>query len=82
MRRVASRELRNDTRGVLDLVGAGEQVVITVGGRDVAALRPVTSRSQWMGRREFLDRFAGRQADAGLTAELSELAPDTTDDLV
>ena len=35
---VASRELRNDTRGVLRRVEAGEHVVITVDGRPVAVL--------------------------------------------
>jgi hypothetical protein len=34
-----------------------------------------------MARDEFLRRIGGHQADAALTAQLRELAPDTTDDL-
>jgi len=37
---VASRALRNDTRGVLRRVEAGEHVIITVNGRPVAVLAP------------------------------------------
>lgn len=81
MGEVASRELRNNTRGVLRRVEAGEDVVITVDGRSVAVLRPIGARRRWMPRREFVNRFAGRQADAAMADDLRELAPDTTDDL-
>jgi prevent-host-death family protein len=78
---VASRELRNRTRSVLDRVAAGESVTITVDGRPAAVLQPVGRRPRWIGRDEFARRIAGRQADAALAGELRELAPDTTDDL-
>jgi len=81
MAEVASRELRNDTRGLLRRVEAGEDVVITVDGRRVAVLRPISSRPRWLSRGEFVHRFSGRQADAALAEDLRELAPDTTDDL-
>ncbi len=81
MAEVASRELRNDTRGLLRRVEAGEDVVITVDGRRVAVLRPIGSRPRWVSRGEFVHRFSGRQADAALAEDLRELAPDTTDDL-
>jgi prevent-host-death family protein len=81
MTAVASRELRNNTRALLDRVDAGETITITVDGREVAELRPIDRRTRWMGRGEFVRRFSGRQADAALAAELRELAPDTTDDL-
>ena len=77
---VASRELRNDTRGLLQRVEAGEAVVITVGGRPVAELTAMPARPRWMERDEFLRRLEGRRADPGLAAELATLAPDTTDD--
>jgi prevent-host-death family protein len=79
MTEIASRELRNDTRSVLARVEAGEAVTITVNGRAVGILQPVRQRRRWIGR----DQFGGRlmQADATLTSELRELAPDTTDDL-
>jgi prevent-host-death family protein len=78
---VASRELRNDTRGLLRRVEAGEDMTITVDGRAVAVLRPVTGRGRWMSRGEFARTFAPAQADAALAADLAELVPDTTDDL-
>jgi prevent-host-death family protein len=80
MGEVASRELRNDTRGVLRRVEAGEHVVITVDGRPVAVLGPLSGRPRWMSNAEFVRRFAGRQADAALADELRRLAPDYTDD--
>lgn len=81
MGEVASRELRNSTRSVLDRVEAGERVTITVDGRPVAVLAPVGRRSRWLARREFLSLVLPNQADAGLTADLQLLAGDTTDDL-
>lgn len=81
MAEVASRELRNDTRGLLRRVEAGEDVVITVDGRPVAVLRPVGSRRRWISKREFTGRLLAHQADPGLAGELAELAPETTDDL-
>ena len=78
---VPSRELRNNTRGLLDRVAAGETVTITVEGRPVADLRPVGARPRWISRAELLERLEGRQADAGLRRELREIAPDTTDNL-
>jgi prevent-host-death family protein len=79
---VASRELRNDTRGLLRRVAAGEDIVITVDGQPVAALRPLDPRARWVRREDFTARLARRQADPGLRAELRELAPDTTDDFL
>jgi prevent-host-death family protein len=81
MGEVASRELRNDTRGLLRRVEAGEHVIITVDGRPVAVLAPVPARPRWITKDEFVRRFAAKQADAGLAAELRQLIPDTTDDL-
>jgi prevent-host-death family protein len=81
MSTVASRELRNQTRALLDRVAAGEEIAITVDGRPVALLTPVPRRTRWMPREAFIQRLAGRQADAALRDELMALAPDTTDDL-
>jgi len=81
MTEVASRQLRNDTRGLLRRVAAGEDIVITVDGEPVAALRPLRRRPRWMHRSEFVRRLSGRQADPGLDAELRALAPDMTDEL-
>lgn len=81
MKAVASRELRNNTRALLQKIEAGESIAITVDGRAVAMLEPIERTQRWMARDEFVRRIALRQADPGLTGELRELAPDTTDDL-
>ena len=81
MSEVASRELRNNTRALLDRVEAGESVTITVNGRPVAVLEPPSRRPRWIARDEFVRRVLSRQADPALTVDLHALAPDTTDDL-
>lgn len=82
MTEVASRELRNDTRGLLRRVAGGEDIVITVDGQPVALLVPLKQRPQWISTTEFLSRMEVRQADPDLLTELRTfLAPDTTDDL-
>jgi prevent-host-death family protein len=81
MGEAASRELRNNTRGLLDRVEAGEAITITLDGRPVALLQPLGRRPQWLGREEFVRRVVRHQADSGLANELGELAPGTTDDL-
>lgn len=82
MSEVASRDLRNDTAGVLRRVQAGEDVVVTVNGRPVARLVPVQpARRQWIARAELARRLRRAQADPGLRADLERLAGDTTDDL-
>jgi prevent-host-death family protein len=78
---VASRELRNNTRAILDRVAAGESVTITVGGRPVAVLQPASRRARWMSRGEFGSTVLAGQADAALRHELRALSPDTTDDI-
>lgn len=78
---VASRDLRNNTRHVLDRVQAGESVTITVDGRPVAELRPAGRGIRWMRRDEFVHQVLGEQADPGLAAELRDLTGgETTDD--
>ena len=78
---VASRELANNTRALLDRVAAGEAITITVDGRPVAVLEPATRRPRWLARNAFLGLIEDHQADAALRDELRRLAPDTTDDL-
>jgi prevent-host-death family protein len=82
MSEVASRELRNDTAGLLRRVQAGEEITVTVNGKAVArltALQP--TRRRLLSRDEFLRRLDRAQADPALRVELAELAGDTTDDL-
>ncbi|HEY2214161.1 MAG TPA: type II toxin-antitoxin system prevent-host-death family antitoxin [Acidimicrobiales bacterium] len=81
MGEVASRELRNDTRGLLRRVEAGEDMFITVDGHRVAVLRPIGSRPSWISRHEFVGRFSDRQVDAAMADDIRALAPDMTDEL-
>lgn len=81
MTEVASRELRNRTRVLLDRVASGEHITITVDGRPVARLVPPEPRPRWMAREVFVARVLRHQADPGLASDLTELAPDSTADL-
>jgi prevent-host-death family protein len=82
MAAVPSRELRNDTAGVLARVQAGEQVVITSRGRPVASIVPYAEGGRrWISREELTRRLSVSQADAGLRDDLAELTGETTDDL-
>jgi len=79
---VASRELRNDTAGVLRRAQAGEDITVTVNGRPVAVLTAVRPmRRRWLTSAEFFARLRHAQADPGLRVDLAVLAGDTTDDL-
>ncbi len=79
---VASRELRNDTAGLLRRVEEGETIVITRRGKPVADLvphRPTTSR--WFSPDEVMDVVEHSSADPGLRDDLERLVGETTDDL-
>jgi prevent-host-death family protein len=79
---VATRELRNDTAGVLRRVEAGESVVITVRGKPVADLIPHRhDEPRWMPREELIELLKTHSADPGLRDDLKRIAGDTTDDL-
>lgn len=80
MTRVASRELRNDTAGVLRRAASGEPIEITVNGEAVARLSALTTeRSPWMSRSEFVARLANAQADPGLADDLATMDAETDD---
>lgn len=81
MDEVASRDLRNQTRALLDRVAGGESICITVHGRPVAELRPIEERPQWMNRERFVRDVLRHQADPGLLDDLADLKVETTDDL-
>ena len=82
MSTVASRELRNDTAGVLRRVQAGDEVTITVNGRPVAVIAAIEPRRRrWLSKTELANRLESSQADPGLRDDLAELAGETTDEL-
>jgi prevent-host-death family protein len=76
--KVASRELRNDTAGVLRRAAAGESVQITVNGEPVAELGPLRGRrSHWTSSSLLVERLANTQADPALGDELRALSGGT-----
>lgn len=81
MQRIPQRELRNDVSAVLRRVMAGEQLRVTVAGRDAADLVPIEDAPSWTAGSRARDLIAGAQADPGLSAELDRAFPDTTDQL-
>lgn len=82
MSAVASRDLRNNTAGLLRRIAAGEDIIITVKGKPVARLSPYQApRRRWIRRDELLSRLERTQADTGLRQDLNELAGHSTDDI-
>lgn len=79
---VASRELRNDTAGLLRRVEAGEKIVITRRGKPVADLVPHRRvASRWFTPDEVVEVIEKNAADPGLKDDLERLVGETTDDL-
>jgi prevent-host-death family protein len=80
MGEVASRELRNTSRALLDRVEAGETITVTVDGRPVALLSPVGRRPRWLSRAEFVRRVVDHQGDPRLRVDVASLGDKTTTD--
>jgi prevent-host-death family protein len=79
---VASRDLRNDTAGLLRRVEAGEKIVITRRGKPVADLVPHRRAvSRWFTPDEVVQVIEQSAADPGLKDDLERLVGETTDDL-
>lgn len=78
---IPARDLRNDVSAVLRRVEHGEHLRVTVSGRPVAELLPLPSRPQSMAWETFFQGSDRWRADPGLTQELADLLPDTTDDV-
>ncbi len=81
MNRIPQRELRNDVSAVLRRVMAGEQLRVTVAGRDAADLVPIDDAPLWTAGSRARHLIASAQADATLSAELDQAFPETTDQL-
>jgi prevent-host-death family protein len=79
---VASRELRNDTAGLLRRVEAGETIVITRRGKPVAELVPHREKSgRWLTPAEVVEIREIASRDPTWAADLARLREETTDDL-
>jgi prevent-host-death family protein len=81
MQRIPQRELRNDVSAVLRRVMAGEQLRVTVAGRDAADLVPIEDAPSWTAGARARELIVGAQADPALSAELDQAFADTTDQL-
>jgi prevent-host-death family protein len=79
---VASRELRNDTAGLLRRVEAGETIVITRRGKPVAELVPPSpSEPRGLTPSDVMAIREIASGDPSLAADLQRLAGETTDEL-
>lgn len=79
--RIPSRELRNDTAGVIRRAEEGEDVIITVNGQDKARLSIVDPRPRSINTRAFLAGLP--EPDPDFAADIAAAVGDeTTDDLV
>jgi prevent-host-death family protein len=82
MHRISERDLRRDISAVLRRVMAGEQLRVTVAGRDVADLVPIDAASAWTSGSRARKLIVSAQADPGLlAAECDQAFSDTTDQL-
>jgi prevent-host-death family protein len=81
MERIPQRDLRNHVSAVLRRVMAGERLRVTVAGRDAADLVPIDSLPTWTNGERARELIMAAQADPGLTAELADAFPDTTDEI-
>ena len=81
--KVGTRELRNTTSDVIAAVLSGEKVELTVRGESVADIVPHgTSRNRWLSGEALRSALTTRQTDAGLSAELDEVAGQTLDEVI
>lgn len=78
---IGVRELRNQTSQVIDAVGAGERVVLTVRGEPVADIVPHGRRSRWLAGNRLRERLVDAAADPALADELDELSGATLSEL-
>jgi prevent-host-death family protein len=76
-----ARELRNDLSRVLRRVQAGERLRVTLRGRAVADLVPVSSRPATMPWSAFRVALSTSLADPGLQDDLRQALPGDTDDV-
>jgi prevent-host-death family protein len=79
--KIGVRELRNQTRQVVDAVRAGERVVLIVHGEPVADIVPHGQRARWLVGDHLRRELAERAADPALRDDLGSLAGQTLDEL-
>lgn len=83
-REIAQRELRNDISSVLRRVEAGETLRVTVRGRPVAQIGPLSERGRFVTRERLLATLVGALAlgdGAVLRDDLADALSQTIDEL-
>lgn len=80
-REIPQRELRNDIGSVLREVEAGGAVTVTVRGRPVAELRPVSRRRPHLAPDEVRRIASEAPLDRGFIADVESAAGATIDEL-
>ena len=75
--RVAIRDLRNDTKSVIDAVERGVEVVLTRRGHPIARILPIEPEVDDLDR--WLDEITADPHDSGLLAEIERLRRDEDD---
>ncbi|HUY29094.1 MAG TPA: type II toxin-antitoxin system prevent-host-death family antitoxin [Candidatus Binataceae bacterium] len=81
MKTIPQRELRNRVSGVLRRVEAGESLRITVDGRPVADLVPITAARTWVPKDRVLQLLARAALDRKFTSDIGAATGATIDDL-
>jgi prevent-host-death family protein len=81
MREIPQRELRNNVAAVLREVEAGERLRVTVRGRPVADLVPITSRKRGFSPEEVANVVTEAPLDPGFAADVDRAAGATIDEL-
>jgi len=80
MSTVPARDLRNNVSDVLRRVERGERLTVTVSGRPVAELAPLSQRPSSLSWEDFVEGAEDWRADPSLAEDLREMVPETTDD--
>jgi prevent-host-death family protein len=82
MTEIAARDLRNSTADVLRRAESGEEIIITVKGRQSVRLVPVQrEHRRWYSAAELVSKLRHCQADPGLRDYLAKLPGNTIEDL-
>ncbi len=81
MREIPQRELRNHVAAVLPEVEAGERLRVTVRGRAVADLVPITPRKRAFSPGDVARIVAEAPLDPGFAADVDRAAGATIDEL-
>jgi len=80
-REIPQRELRNNVSAVLREVEAGQAVRVTVRGRPVAELVPVSSRQEHLSPADVERIVRDGPLDTGFAADVQAVAGATIDEL-